>query len=40
MIQISLLISVFGFLSIGLILFAANKVAEKKDLQMAQRRKQ
>lgn len=32
MIQLSLLISVFGFLTIGLILFAAYKVAEKKDL--------
>ncbi len=33
MIQISILISVVGFILIGLVLFAAYKVAEHKDMK-------
>lgn len=40
MIQISIVISVVGCITIGLILFAAHKVAEKKDEAMAKKRQQ
>ncbi len=33
MLQISLLIAIVGFTVIGLVLYAAYKVAEKKDIQ-------
>ena len=37
MLQISLLIAIVGFTVIGLVLYAAYKVAEKKDIQQGLR---